>query len=86
MGLQLVSSEKDGRFVVQVDQESFEVSKADRDKGDVRTSKDLQEKMKASRGKELPVLVSYFKDVDGNEYVITGELPSPMPNEEQGKV
>lgn len=80
MALKSVSSEKGGRFILEVGRDTFEVSQSDRAKGEGKNSVDLRAKLRASLGKDVPVVVDYYKDVDGNEYMMTGGLPPVLPN------
>lgn len=80
MSVQRVSSQKGGSFLVETAAYTFEVTKADRERTPITTTEKMREKMEASQGRTLPVMVHYHKDSDDNEYVITGPLPNRLPD------
>lgn len=83
MGLQQVKADRNGSFSIDVSDEKFEVTLAERIRsGGVKDTADLLKKLKSNRGGTLRLKAHYYKDPDNNEYVIVGEPLRIPPNED----
>ena len=83
MGLLRVEVTRDSVIELMVDGDVFTVSDAERKRGGVRDTKTLRERLRASRGKDLPLEVSFYRAASGNEYTITGPPLRKFPEEDE---
>ena len=87
MSLRAVSNIPNEEITVVDGRNIYTISKAARQRGEVKTTEDLRAKLKEGRLEKLAVSVYFYKAASGNEYIITGELPKagkyPEDNDER---
>ena len=79
MGIREVSIERGKAIVITDGRDSYRVEVADR--ATTKTAESLREKLNSGKARALSVPVFFFTDKAGNEYVVTGEMPSVPPGD-----